>query len=43
MIPCDDLLRLGSEREVKAQGLNRREHKDYVVQEGDILLFHISQ
>ncbi|MGI5832212.1 MAG: DUF933 domain-containing protein [Thermoguttaceae bacterium] len=43
VIPCDDLLRLGSEREVKAQGLNRREHKDYVVQEGDILLFHISQ
>lgn len=40
---CDDLVRLGSEREVKAAGLNHREHKDYVVKEGDVLLFHISQ
>lgn len=40
---CDDLVRLGSEREVKAAGLNHREHKDYVVQEGDVMLFHISQ
>ncbi len=43
VVACDDLVRLGSEREVKAQGLNHREHKDYVVQEGDVLLFHISQ
>jgi ribosome-binding ATPase YchF (GTP1/OBG family) len=34
---CDDLLRLGSEREVKANNLMRREHKEYVVQEGEIL------
>lgn len=34
---CDDLIRLGSEREVKAQNLMRKEHKDYVVQDGDIL------
>ncbi|MDO5554864.1 MAG: DUF933 domain-containing protein [Planctomycetia bacterium] len=40
---CDDLVRLGSERDVKAANLNRREHKDYVVQEGDVMLFHISQ
>ena len=32
-----DLLRLGSEREVKAQNLMRQEPKDYVVREGDIL------
>ena len=32
-----DLLRLGSEREVKAQHLMRQEPKDYVVQDGDIL------
>ncbi len=32
-----DLLRLGSEREIKAHGLMRQEPKDYVVQEGDIL------
>ena len=43
VISCDDLTRLGSEREVKAAGLNHRETKDYIVKEGDILLFHISQ
>jgi len=31
----DDLLRLGSERELKAAGLNHIEGKDYVVQDGD--------
>ncbi len=35
---CDDLVRLGSEREVKAHNLMRHEHKDYVIQDGDILL-----
>jgi hypothetical protein len=34
----DDLVRLGSEREIKAQNLMRSEHKDYVIQDGDILL-----
>lgn len=34
---CDDLIRLGSEREVKAQNLVRREHKDYVIQDGDVI------
>ena len=43
IIACDDLVRLGSEREVKAAGLNHRETKDYIVQEGDVILFHISQ
>ena len=33
----DDLFRVGSEREIKAQNLMRKEHKDYVVQDGDIL------
>ena len=33
----DDLVRLGSEREIKAHNLMRQEPKDYVVQEGDIL------
>ncbi len=33
----EDLIRLGSEREVKAQHLMRQEPKDYVVQEGDIM------
>lgn len=35
---CEDLIRVGSEREIKAQNLLRREPKDYVIQEGDILL-----
>lgn len=34
---CDDLFRLGSEREIKAQNLMSKEHKEYVVQDGDIL------
>lgn len=32
-----DLLRLGSEREVKAHNLMRKEHKEYVIQDGDIV------
>ncbi len=39
---CEDLLRLGSERAVKAENLVRREPKDYVLQDGDIVLFHFS-
>lgn len=34
---CADLIRLGSEREIKAAGLVRQEPKDYVIQDGDIL------
>lgn len=34
---CEDLIRLGSEREIKAKGLVRQEPKDYVVRDGDIL------
>jgi GTP-binding protein YchF len=34
---CDDLFRVGSEREVKAQNLMRKEPKGYVIQDGDIL------
>jgi ribosome-binding ATPase len=33
-----DLVRLGSEREIKAAGLARQEPKDYVIQDGDIIL-----
>lgn len=35
VMSTEDLLRLGSEREVKAAGLHRTEGKDYVVQDGD--------
>jgi ribosome-binding ATPase YchF (GTP1/OBG family) len=39
---CDDLVRLGSERAVKAENLVRREPKDYVLRDGDVVLFHFS-
>jgi len=42
VMKCDDLVRLGSERAVKAENLNRREPKDYVIQDGDVILFHFS-
>ncbi len=42
VMQADDLIRLGSERAVKAENLVRREPKDYVVKDGDILLFHFS-
>ena len=39
---CADLIRVGSEREIKAQGLVRQEPKDYVIQDGDILNIRFS-
>lgn len=39
---CTDLLRLGSEREVKAENLMRQEPKDYVLQDGDIINIRFS-
>ncbi len=39
---CDDLIRLGSEREIKAAGLVRQEPKDYVIRDGDILNIRFS-
>lgn len=38
----DDLLRVGSERELKAQHLVRQEPKDYVVQPDEVLLIRFS-
>jgi hypothetical protein len=37
-----DLIRLGSEREVKAEKLLRQEPKDYVVKDGDVILVRFS-
>ena len=34
---CEDLFRLVSEHEVKAHSLMRREPKDYVIRDGDII------
>ncbi len=39
---CEDLVRLGSEREIKAAGLVRQEPKDYVIRDGDILNIRFS-
>ena len=38
----DDLIKYGSEAEVKAKGLLRLEGKDYVVRDGDILFFRFN-
>jgi len=35
VMAVSDLLRLGSEKEVKAAGLHRLESRDYIVQDGD--------
>jgi GTP-binding protein YchF len=37
-----DLLRLGSEREVKSAGLHRTEGKDYIVQDGDEIVIRFN-
>jgi ribosome-binding ATPase YchF (GTP1/OBG family) len=42
IMTCRDLVRLGSEREVKAANLVRQEPKDYVVQDDDILNIRFS-
>jgi len=42
VMTCADLVRLGSERELKAQHLIRQEPKDYVVQDDDILLIRFN-
>ena len=39
---CQDLVRLGSEREIKAHGLVRQEPKDYVIADDDILNIRFS-
>jgi hypothetical protein len=41
-ISCADLIRLGSEREVKAKNLVRQEPKDYVVIDDDVLNIRFS-
>lgn len=41
-ISYDDLVRLGSEKAVKEAGLLRSEGKDYVMQEGDVVLFRFN-
>ncbi len=38
----DDLIRLGGEQAVKSAGLLRSEGKDYVVKDGDIMLFRFN-
>lgn len=42
VMKCSDLIRLGSEREIKAAGLVRQEPKDYIIQDDDILNIRFS-
>ncbi|HEY4310706.1 MAG TPA: DUF933 domain-containing protein [Pirellulales bacterium] len=42
VMTCSDLVRLGSEREIKAHNLVRQEPKDYVVRDDDILNIRFS-
>jgi ribosome-binding ATPase len=42
IVAVDDLLRLGSEREVKAAGLHRVEGKDYAMRDGDEIVVRFS-
>jgi ribosome-binding ATPase len=39
---CNDLIRLGSEKAVKDAGLIRSEGKEYIMQEGDVVLFRFN-
>ena len=41
-IGYEDLVECGSEKEAKAQGKARSEGKEYVVQEGDVMLFRFN-
>jgi ribosome-binding ATPase YchF (GTP1/OBG family) len=38
----EDLIRIGSEKGVKDAGLLRSEGKDYVMREGDVVLFRFN-
>ncbi len=42
VMAVDDLLRLGSEREVKAAGLHHVEGRDYIVQDGDEIVIRFN-
>ncbi len=42
VISYDDLMRAGSEAEAKKQGLYRLEGKEYIVQDGDIIIFRFN-
>ena len=42
VVHCDTLIELGSEKAVKEAGKMRQEGKDYVVQDGDVILFRFN-
>jgi ribosome-binding ATPase YchF (GTP1/OBG family) len=39
---ADDLIKLKNERNLKAENLIKKEPKDYIIKDGDVLLFHFS-
>ena len=42
IVSYDDLIRLGSLNEVREKGLMRSEGKDYIMQDGDVVLFRFN-
>ena len=40
--PCQKLLELKSEFQIRKKGLCRREGKNYVIQDGDVILFRFN-
>jgi len=43
VINCHDLLACGGMKEAKAAGKLRMEGRDYRVQDGDVITFHVSK
>ena len=42
VIKYDDLVRLGSEKNVKDAGLSQLQGREYIVQDGDCVYFHFN-
>ena len=42
VMKCEDLLRLGSDKAVRDAGLLRSEGKEYLMEEGDVVLFRFN-
>ena len=42
VVPYDDLMRCGNEAEAKKKGLVKSEGKNYIVQDGDVVLFRFN-
>jgi hypothetical protein len=43
VVPCEEVLRLGSLQKARDAGAIRLEGKDYVVRDGDVIYFRFAQ